>query len=339
MEALTPWTYELPDDRIARYPATPRDASRLLRLPRAGGGVEHGVFRDLPVLLRPGDLLVHNDTRVMPARLRAHRATGGAVELLVLEVGPVPVRALARPARRLKDGEVLSLDGGGEVTILGRDGEAVRVDLGPNPAAVLNAQGALPLPPYLRREAEASDAERYQTVYAGPLGAAAAPTAGLHFTRELLAAVEARGVRRATLTLHVGLATFRPLRPVDLESGRLHSERFVVPEATAAAVAETRAAGGRVIAVGTTTARALEAATPPGATAPDPGDAATDLFIRPPYDFRGLDGLITNFHLPGSSLLMLVGSLVGRERLLATYATAVREGYRFYSYGDAMLIL
>jgi S-adenosylmethionine:tRNA ribosyltransferase-isomerase len=234
----------------------------------------------------------------------------------------------------------VTLDGGGEARVLGHLGEGrVRVELSDDPARVMAAQGELPLPPYLGRAAEPDDAARYQTVYAGPLGSAAAPTAGLHFTTEQLRDLEAGGVGWATVTLHVGLGTFRPLRAEDVERGALHVERYEVGEATATRIAETRARGGRVIAVGTTSARTLEASTPPGARAPLPGQGETSLFIRPPYAFRSLDGLITNFHLPRSSLLMLVAALVGRERLLSAYAHAIREGYRFYSYGDAMLLL
>ncbi|MBN2799618.1 MAG: tRNA preQ1(34) S-adenosylmethionine ribosyltransferase-isomerase QueA [Deltaproteobacteria bacterium] len=336
---LSQWTYDLPPDRIATHPVSPRDASRLLQLPLAGGEGIDRQFHQLPQLLQPGDLLVLNDTRVMPARLRARRASGGAVELLVLEPGPGPVRALARPARRLAAGERLDLSGGGSVEVLGREGEKVLLSFDRLPAEVMAEQGEMPLPPYLHREAEEGDRTRYQTVYAGPLGAAAAPTAGLHFTPSLLEALAAREVSIARVTLHVGIATFRPLREEDLERGRLHHERYEVSEETAGAIAATRAGGGRVIAVGTTTARTLEATTPPGASSPVPGQGSTDIFIRPPYDFRGLDGLITNFHLPGSSLLMMVAGLIGRERLLHTYQQAIARGYRFYSYGDAMLIL
>ena len=340
MSVLDDWDYDLPPDRIADRPAARRAEARLLVLPRAGGGPSHRVFSELPELLGAGDLLVANDTRVMAARLRARRATGGRVELLLLEPGPGAVRALARPARKLSPGDRLSLDGGGTAQVIDLLGEGVvRVSLDRPPAEVMAEQGEMPLPPYLERPADAADAERYQTVYAGPLGAAAAPTAGLHFTEALLADLAARGVTFATVTLHVGLGTFRPLREEDVARGRLHAESFAVPRETALAIEAARAGGGRVVAVGTTTARALEAATPPGAVLPVSGAGTTDLFIAPPYRFRSLDGLITNFHLPRSSLLMLVAALVGRERLLGAYEEAVAEGYRFYSYGDAMVIL
>jgi S-adenosylmethionine:tRNA ribosyltransferase-isomerase len=340
MDPLDDWDYELPPDRIARHPAPERAGSRLMRLPLAGGEPEDHVFSALPTLLREGDLLVANDTKVMPARLRAKRRSGGAVEVFLLEPGPGPVKALLRPARRLKEGEVLELAGGGEVIVHGPVGDGIfRVELDRDPVAVMLAQGEMPLPPYLEREASAEDVERYQTVYAGPIGSSAAPTAGLHFTPRVLAELEARGIGFAKVTLHVGIGTFRPLRVEDLERGRLHEEPYFVPDATAAAIARTRASGGRVIAVGTTSARTLEAATAEGASAPAAGWGTTDLFIRPGRAFRVVDGLVTNFHLPRSSLLMLVAALVGRERLLSAYAEAVRRGYRFYSYGDAMLLL
>ncbi len=340
MDPLSPWDYELPEERIARYPAERRDGSRLMHLPLLGQEVLHRRFEELPELLRAGDLLVVNDTRVMAARLRAHRRTGGAVELLLLEPGPGPILAMVRPLRRLKEGEDLLLGDGHTARLLSRAPDGlVRVALSADPVEIMARQGELPLPPYLDRAAEPSDDERYQTVYAGPLGAAAAPTAGLHFTPALLEQLEGQGIGLARVTLHVGIATFRPLRPVDLDRGELHREVYEVPEDTVAAIARTRAGGGRVISVGTTTARTLESTTPEGAAAPTPGRGSTRIFIRPPYRFRGMDGLITNFHLPRSSLLMMVASLVGRQRLLAAYGEALRAGYRFYSYGDAMLLL
>jgi S-adenosylmethionine:tRNA ribosyltransferase-isomerase len=339
--SLDDWDYDLPDDRIARYPADRRDASRLLTLPRDGEPFGHHRFHELPSLLRPGDLLVANNTRVMAARLFGRRPTGGRVELLVLELGDGPVRALARPARKLAPGTPVALHGGGTATIVG-EAEApgeVRVSFDRPVAEVLEAQGAMPLPPYLRREAEAGDRQRYQTIYAEVPGSAAAPTAGLHFTPELLDALRHRGIGFATVTLHVGIGTFRPLTEDDVARGTLHREWWRLPEDTARAVREARAAGGRVIAVGTTSARTLESASPDRATGPLAGEGETDLFIRPPYTWKGIDGLITNFHLPRSSLLMMVACLCGRERLLAAYREAVARDYRFYSYGDAMLLL
>lgn len=339
-DELAAWDYPLPEEQVARRPAAVRSRSRLLYLPRAGGEPLDHTFADLPGLLRPGDLLVGNDTRVMPARLRARRATGGAVEVLLLEPGPGPVRALVRPLRRLAPGEELALKSGASLRLLERldDGQAL-VELDRDPLEVMEAEGEMPLPPYLGREAVPEDRERYQTVFARAPGSAAAPTAGLHFDAELLGALEALGIGFARVTLHVGIGTFRPLRPEDLARGELHEERWEVSEEAAGRVAATRAAGGRVIAVGTTSVRTLESATPPGAHAPEPGAGATRLFVRPGYRFRSVDGLVTNFHLPRSSLLMLVAAMVGRERLLSAYATAIGRGYRFYSYGDAMLVL
>lgn len=336
---LSTWDFDLPDARIARRPTDARSASRLMHVPLEGGPPSHRSFADLPELLRAGDLLVANDSRVMAARLRATRSTGGAVELVLLEAGPGVVQALARPARKLRRGDVLTVGDGTATVVREAVDGVVELSFDRDPVAVMGERGEIPLPPYLTRPADAADLERYQTVYAGPLGSSAAPTAGLHFDAQLLATLEAHGIGFATVTLHVGLGTFRPLRDEDLDRGELHAERYDVPVATAERIAETRARGGRVVAVGTTSARTLESATPTGATGPRPGPGTTTLFVRPPYTFRSVNGLITNFHLPKTSLLMLVGALCGRERLLAAYAEAVRTGYRFYSYGDAMLLL
>lgn len=340
---LDSWDFDLPADRIAVRPAEIRSASRLLALDRAGGPPRHHRFAELPGLLRPGDLLVANDSRVMHARLRARRASGGAVELVVLQLGDGrDVAALARPARKLRAGDVLGFAGtedvgGCVVTREAADG-VVGLRFDRDVREVMARIGAPPLPPYVERPADDADRERYQTVYAGPLGSAAAPTAGLHFDAAVLDALRARGIGFATVTLHVGIGTFRPLRAEDVARGELHSERYDVPAATVDAIARVRADGGRVIAVGTTSARTLESATPVGARVPTPGEGVTRLFVRPPYAFRAVDGLVTNFHLPRSSLLMLVACLVGRERLLAAYAEAIAHGYRFYSYGDAMVV-
>lgn len=334
---LDAWDFDLPAERIATHPAARRDASRLLGLPRTPGPLTHHRFADLPSLLQPDDLLVVNDTKVMAARLEGRRASGGRLEVLVLEPGP-PTVCMIRNARRLQPGEVFEL-ADQRATLLKRlpDGLfEVQVD---DPLALMEAHGSLPIPPYLNRDAEPADDERYQTVYAGPLGSAAAPTAGLHFTPELFAALDARGIQTAKVTLHVGIGTFRPLRDEDLERGELHPERWTVPLATQQAIERTKERGGRVIAVGTTSTRTLEAATPPGAKLPLAGAGITRIFLHPDNPPRVVDGLITNFHLPRSSLLLLVASLVGRERLLDTYARAIALDYRFYSYGDAMLIL
>jgi S-adenosylmethionine:tRNA ribosyltransferase-isomerase len=340
MSMLDAWEFDLPEGCIATHPAPERDGARLLHVPLSGGEPVDRRVRELPSLLRAGDLLVFNDSKVMAARLRARRASGGRVELLLLEPGPGPVACLARPARRLRVGERLQLGGGGEAVVLSLpdDEGLLRVATTPEPAALMASQGEMPLPPYLGRAATAADAERYQTVYAGPLGSAAAPTAGLHFTPAVLEALSEAGVGRATVTLHVGIGTFRPLREEDLARGHLHQEPIEVPHETAARIAATRAAGGRVIAVGTTATRVLEARSD-GAGGVHPGGGVTDLFLRPPQRLRVVDGLLTNFHLPRSSLLMLVACLIGRERLLQAYATAIGRGYRFYSYGDAMLLV
>ena len=341
MDALA---FELHDEQIARHPPEHRDGGRLLQLP-AEGPLRDGVIGDLREALGPGDLVVVNDTRVLPARVHARRSTGGRVEVLFLETDHIgaPVEAFLRPARRLAEGEWLEVEGSGgdlvgRLRLLSRGEDGVmRVAAVPSAHALMAAAGAMPLPPYLQRQAEAADAERYQTVYARHEGAVAAPTAGLHLTNELLDAWRGRGVGVESITLHVGPGTFRPLRPEDIEAGELHEEVFHIPEQTAEAVVRTRERGGRVLAVGTTSTRALEsAALPDGSVAPGPG--RTRLFIRPGYRFAVVDLLLTNFHLPRSSLLALVGTFAGQERVLAAYRHAVAVGYRFYSYGDAMLV-
>ncbi|MCA9569458.1 MAG: tRNA preQ1(34) S-adenosylmethionine ribosyltransferase-isomerase QueA [Myxococcales bacterium] len=333
---LSAWSYDLPPDRIARFPTEARDGARLMVLGR--DRLDHRAVVDLPDLLAPGDLLVVNDTRVMAARLPGRRRTGARLEILALAPGPGPVPCMIRNARRLDEGEVIEVAGREAVLVRRLPDGLFEVDI-PDLPTVMEEAGSLPLPPYLEREAGPADAERYQTVFAGPLGAAAAPTAGLHFSPALLARLEARGVEVASVTLHVGIGTFRPLREEDVERGELHPEPWTVPEATRDAVIRTRARGGRVIAVGTTSTRALESATPEGSRVPDARSGTTRLFIHPGRPIRTVDGLFTNFHLPRSSLLMLVATFLDRERLLHAYRTAVDEGYRFYSYGDAMLVL
>jgi S-adenosylmethionine:tRNA ribosyltransferase-isomerase len=321
--ALAPYDFQLPDDAIARHPPAERDGGRLLVV-----GPPHDDRRvvDLAELLQPGDLLVVNDVFVHHARLRARRDSGGNVEVLLAGGG----EALVRPARRLREGEVLAC-GPGHVRLDARLGDGRwRVTCLPDMDTLTRAAGEIPLPPYFERAPTAEDEERYQTVFAkraGDLRGAAAPTAGLHLSPRVLAALDARGVRRATVTLEVGLGTFRPLGIEQIEAGALHEERYVVPEETWEAVRTAK----RVVAVGTTVARTLESARGPG-----PG--STRLFIRDAYRFRRVNLLFTNFHLPRSSLLMLVCAFGGRERVLDAYGHAVRGGYRFYSYGDAMLV-
>lgn len=332
--------YLLPPERIAQEPIEPRDAARLLVIERARGRIEHRQFLDLPEILAPGDLLVMNDTRVLPARLEARRATGGRVEILLLQrEGPGQWEALVKPGRKALPGERLLMGEGSIVAVIeerlpsgGRrvrfEGtEAEEID-----RAVL-AAGSVPLPPYIHARLE--DPERYQTVYGRAEGSVAAPTAGLHFTPRVLEAVRARGVGLATITLHVGIATFRPVKAESIEEHAMHEEWYWVPRETAEAIER---APGRVIAVGTTTARCLESA----ATATrrvTPGSASTRLYIRPGFPFRVLDGLLTNFHMPRSTLLILVSAFAGRDLIRRAYAEALARDYRFLSFGDATLIL
>ena len=332
MDPLRPYRYELPDELIARHPPQNRDGGRLLV---SGSGLSHHRVLDLPGLLEPGDLLVVNETRVLHARLDTRRASGGRVEVFLLGAGPGPVRALVKPGRRLKAGERLEAEQG-HVELIERfeDGSWL-VRCSPSPRELMRLAGQVPLPPYLRREAQAADQERYQTVYARVDGAVAAPTAGLHLSQRVLDQLDARGVGLARLTLHVGAGTFRNLRPEELERGELHPEHYTVPEATCQAIARCT---GRVVAVGTTVTRALESAAGPDGV-PRPGPGVTRLFLREGDPFRCIDGLLTNFHLPASSLLILVCAFAGRERVLAAYDEAIRHGYRFYSYGDASLWL
>ncbi|MBX3702964.1 MAG: tRNA preQ1(34) S-adenosylmethionine ribosyltransferase-isomerase QueA [Steroidobacteraceae bacterium] len=331
------FSYPLPQDLIARHPLPERGASRLLALDGASGALRDLRFSDLPSLLAPGDLLVVNDTRVIPARVRGRKHSGGGCELLLERVlGPRRLLAQARASKGLKAGGTVGLPGGARATVVGRQGEFYELELDRDALPYLEAHGSMPLPPYLGRDAEPSDRERYQTVYAAEPGAVAAPTAGLHFDGAMLARLRAAGVGIARLTLHVGAGTFQPLRTEEVEEHRLHAERFRLPAETVAAVAAARACGGRVVAVGTTVVRALEAAAAGGALAA--GEGETDLFIRPGFRFRVVDALVTNFHLPESSLLVLVAAFAGRERVLAAYHHAIAAGYRFYSYGDAMFI-
>lgn len=331
--------YHLPPDRIAQTPVEPRDAARLLVLDRVSGSLSHHHFRDLPLFLRPGDLLVANDSRVRPARLLGHKLpSGGRVELLLLKpVDALTWETLAR-GRRLTPGARLSLgDGQARAEIVGETeagGRIVRFD---DPIEPLLPQiGIMPLPPYIHTTL--TDTERYQTVYSRVVGSAAAPTAGLHFTPELIQRLADMGVGFAFVTLHVGLDTFRPVEVEDAHSHVMHSEWAELSAATAQAIAATKAHGGRVIAVGTTAVRVLETAAL--ATSPLAAYAGwTRLFITPGYEFRVVDGLITNFHLPRSTLLMLVSAFASREAIHAAYQTAIAENYRFFSFGDAMLIL
>ena len=326
--------YHLPPEAIAQHPGE-RGESRLLVLGRTTGERR---FAELPDLLDPGDLLVVNDTRVIPARLRARRPTGGRVEILLVErEESASWWCLLRPGRRLPPGAPLAVEGGPSARVEERADGRFRLTFEQPIEPLLKEIGETPLPPYIDRPVEPRDRERYQTVYAARPGAVAAPTAGLHFTPALLAALERRGIRQASLTLHVGPGTFRPVKAENPEEHVLDSERFEIPEATAEAVAATRRNGRRVVAVGTTVVRSLEtAATPDGLVTT--GAGRTGLYIRPGYGFRVVDRLITNFHLPRSTLLMLVCAFAGRNRVLDAYRQAVGSGFRFYSYGDAMLV-
>ena len=334
--------FELPRELIAQAPLPARDASRLLVLPRAGGDPRHRAVRDLPGLLRPGDLLVVNDAKVIPARLHGRKkGTGGKVELLLVEpLGGADWLALGQASKALRAGAVVEAHGAeiGIVEARGQGELVVRLPAqGDELWRYLDEAGEMPLPPYIERPPDGLDRERYQTIFARERGAVAAPTAGLHFTPELLRQLRDARVQVATITLHVGPGTFLPVRAQRTEDHRMHRERYCVPNETAELHARTRAANGRVIAVGTTALRTLEAAYDGAGLRSGPG--ATDLFIAPGYGFRAVDGLFTNFHLPRSTLLMLVSAFAGLERILAAYREAVRERYRFFSYGDAMLIV
>jgi S-adenosylmethionine:tRNA ribosyltransferase-isomerase len=340
--ALSDYDYELAPDRIAKYPAARRDASRLLVVEERGRRDLY--FRDLVDLVKPHDVLVVNESKVIPARLLGRKPTGAPSEILLLRPAPggdpLVWEALVRPGSKLKPGRTVVMSDDFAVEILDSapgSGRRVRLLTALTVEQVLERHGHMPLPPYLDREDEPLDRDRYQTVYAATSGSVAAPTAGLHFTAELLTALEARGVRRATLTLHVGIGTFRPVEG-DPAAHAMHAERYTVPEATAAAVGRARSVGGRVWAVGTTTVRALESVADERGQV-SAGSGTTDLFIRPPYEFRVVDCLITNFHLPRSTLLMLVAAFGGYRRTMDAYRAAIEEGYRFYSYGDAMALL
>jgi len=331
--------YELPSDLIAQAPLPERSASRLLVVPPDPATFVDAAIRDLPQWLRPGDLLVFNDTRVIPARLFGQKATGGRVEILVERLLPndhalVQISASKSP----RAGSRIALDAGGEVEVLGREGEFYRVRFHVAEPLVdwLQHAGRLPLPPYIHRDPGDDDAARYQTVFARVPGAVAAPTAGLHFDAALLDAVRAAGVETAHITLHVGAGTFQPVRVDDLDQHAMHSEWLDVSAALAETIRRTRGRGGRVIAVGTTVVRALESAMRDGEVQAFSGD--TNIFIKPGVAVRSIDALLTNFHLPESTLLMLVSAFAGQERMFAAYAHAIERRYRFFSYGDAMLL-
>lgn len=332
--------FDLPEELIAQTPLEKRDSSRLLCLDKVSGETQHRVFSELPELLQPGDCLVMNDSRVLPARLLGARETGGAVEVLLLrDLGGGRWECLTRPGRKTRPGTKLVF-GGGEL-----EAEVVEVAEGGNRIVefkydgifleVLERLGKMPLPPYIKTELE--DGERYQTVYSKELGSAAAPTAGLHFTKELLAKIAEKGVRECFVTLHVGLGTFRPVKAEDIEEHEMHSEFCIMPEETARIITETKKSGGRVICVGTTSCRTVESFANEDGTM-DAKSGWTNIFIYPGYKFKCMDALVTNFHLPESTLIMLVSAFAGREHVLAAYKQAVDMRYRFFSFGDAMFL-
>jgi len=353
MYLLDDYNFELPDELIAQTPTTGRDDSRLLLLQRNSGSMSHHRFHDLRDILIPGDILVVNDTRVVPARLVGRKESGGRVEVLVLDyaravenapaTGVMSCECLVKTARRLQPGARVYFDGNVTAEIGDcRDGVfSVSFYYDGDFGALLDEIGSVPLPPYIRREENScrvEDKSAYQTVYAARKGAAAAPTAGLHFTRSLLDEIEARGVTIAPITLHVGYGTFRPVKVSDIREHRMHSEDFSIPGTSAEAVNRARAEGRRVVAVGTTCVRTLEYASD-GQGRLQSGRGACDLFVYPGYRFKVVDAMITNFHLPRSTLLMLVAAFAGRERILAAYREAIHRRYRFFSFGDAMMIV
>jgi S-adenosylmethionine:tRNA ribosyltransferase-isomerase len=336
--------FHLPPDRIAQTPAERRDASRLLVVDRSRDELRHRVFSDLFAMVPSGDALVLNETRVFPARLVGRKPTGAAAEVFLLhpEAGSDTLwRALVRPGGKLKPGRTVEIGPELSVEIVDSTGEGDRIVrlVTPLPLAeALDRYGEVPLPPYVERHATEADRERYQTVFARERGSVAAPTAGLHFTPELLAALEAKGVRIVRLVLHVGVGTFRPVEAEDPAQHRMHSEWYRVPPEAAEVLNGIRSAGGKVWSVGTTVTRTLESVAADDGTIL-PGEGWTDIFIRPPYRFKAVDRLITNFHLPRSTLLMLVAAFGGYDLVMRAYAEAIAQGYRFYSYGDAMVLV
>ena len=332
--------FYLPEELIAQTPLEKRDGSRLLVLDKESGAMEHRHFYDLPEYLRAGDCLVLNNSRVLPARLIGTRPGGGAVELVLLrDLGEGRWECLSRPGRKTKPGTELSF-GSGELkatveAVAEGGNRIVKFDYRGIFLEVLERLGKMPLPPYIKEELQ--DPERYQTVYSRELGSAAAPTAGLHFTNELLEKIQAMGVKVCYVTLHVGLGTFRPVKEDEIENHEMHSEFCIIPEDTARTVTETKQNGGRIVAVGTTSCRTLESFAKDDGTL-EACSGWTDIFIYPGYSFKCIDALVTNFHLPESTLIMLVSALAGREHILNAYRTAVEEKYRFFSFGDAMFI-
>jgi S-adenosylmethionine:tRNA ribosyltransferase-isomerase len=333
----TDFHYDLPDDLIAQRPASTRSGSWLLHLLGTSGAIHDLHFVEFPSLLRAGDLLVFNDTRVIPARVHGVKPTGGHVEILLERIyGPRRILAHVHASKSLRADVPIVLPGGATATFIARHEDLFELELSVEPLAYFEQYGSMPLPPYIDREAEQDDVNRYQTIYAREPGAVAAPTAGLHFDESILAQCAARGVQHAFVTLHVGAGTFQSVRVDDLDQHRMHAEQISVGEATCAAIERTRAAGGRIVAVGTTVVRSLESAVQEGTVRPYGGE--TRLFIRPGYRFSAVDALLTNFHLPESTLLMLVCAFGGYDAVMHAYRHAVQQRYRFFSYGDAMFV-
>lgn len=333
--------YDLPQELIAQHPAEPRDSARLMHVDRKTGAIEHCIFRDVVDYLEPGDCLIINDTKVLPARIYGVKEeTGAVVEFLLLtQTGKDEWECLTKPGKRAKLGTRFSFGEGkltGEVTDIKDDGtRVVRFGYDGNFFNILDEIGQMPLPPYIKEQIQ--DNDEYQTVYADKLGSAAAPTAGLHFTPELLETIKAKGVNIGKVTLHVGLGTFRPVKSENVEDHKMHSEHYWMPKETADLINDTHKQGNRVIAVGTTSCRTIEAvATKLGCIAED--EDWTSIFIYPGYQFKCMDGIITNFHLPESTLIMLISAFLGYDKTMASYKTAVEEKYRFFSFGDAMMI-
>jgi S-adenosylmethionine:tRNA ribosyltransferase-isomerase len=336
---VSEFDFELPNKLIAKYPKTQRTASRLLEMVGGSGDIRHRGFTDVLDIVSPGDLLVFNNTRVIPARLFGAKESGGKVEILFeRKLDDRNFLAHLRASRSPKPGATIIVDSGDKLEVIGRQGALFELRTGEHSEvfSLLQAHGHMPLPPYIDREDEALDDERYQTVYAKNLGAAAAPTAGLHFDEAMLTALAKKGVEHAYVTLHVGAGTFQPVKVDTVEEHVMHSEWIDVPPETVAIIEATKARGGRIIAVGTTSMRSLEAASEPGRLEAFSGD--TNIFIYPGYCFKTVDALITNFHLPQSTLLMLVSAFCGQENIKRAYQEAIKEEYRFFSYGDAMFL-
>lgn len=334
---LKDFSYDLPKELIAQRPLKNRDQSRLMVLDRVEGSITAGVFTDIKRHLRRGDCLVMNDTRVVPARLYGRRKTGGRVEILLLETDTESPRALVRPSKKIREGESIELESGIKATVMGSSGAGRLVTFNAPLKDVLRS-GHVPLPPYIEREDEPRDKGDYQTVYARREGATASPTAGLHFTEHLLSSIREEGVNIAYVTLHTSYGTFAPVKVEDIEEHSMHEEYYELSPEAAGTINTAAAEGGRILAVGTTSTRVLETRAGEGRRV-SPGGGRTNLFIYPGYKFKIVDGMVTNFHLPESTLIMLVSALAGRDLVLEAYEKAIKEKFRFFSYGDAMLIV